>query len=258
MSVSGHAFSPVGGRVVGAVSVLSRFPVKSTAGETVASAVVDRRGLLHDREWGAYTSDGGIASGKTTRRFRRVDGLMRWRSAMAAVGGPSETMPLLHSPDGTTYPVEDPAASVALSRAFGQPLTLRRETTVSHHDESGVHLVTTSSIRRVEELVGARIDPRRLRTNILLDTAGTGFLEDDWTGADLAVGPDVVLRLGPGMPRCVMADQPQAGVGAEPRMLRALGRAHAVLLGLQAHVVRVGEISLGDEATLMPPSAMAG
>jgi len=48
------------------------------------SVAVDNRGLLHDREWAAYTSDGGIASGKTTRRFRRVDGLFE----LALHGGP--------------------------------------------------------------------------------------------------------------------------------------------------------------------------
>lgn len=91
---------------------------------------------------------------------------------------------------------------------------------------------------------------RRLRANIVLDTEGSGFLEDAWLGGELALGPDVVLRLGPGMPRCVMVDQPQADVPAGPPMLRTLGRVHGVLLGLQAHVLQTGAISLGDTARL--------
>lgn len=113
-----------------------------------------------------------------------------------------------------------------------------------------VHLVTTSSIRRVEQLVGGRVDDRRLRANIVLDTEGIGFVEDTWTGGELVLGPEVVLRLGPGMPRCVMVDQPQADVLAGPPALEALGRTHAVMLGLQAHVVRTGAISIGDTARL--------
>jgi len=242
--------APAGGTVVGTVSQLARFPVKSTAGESLSSAAVGDRGLLHDREWAVYTADGGIASGKTTRRFRKVAGLMSWRSTGAPADAFDAELPALHSPDGVTYPGDEPAAAEALSRAFGQPLTLRRETTVRHHDECGVHLVTTSSIRRIEQLVDGRVDARRLRANIVVDTGGIGFEEDAWIDGDLALGAEVVLRLGPGMPRCVMVDQSQADVHAEPPVLRALGRTHAVLLGLQAHVIRTGTISIGDPARL--------
>jgi len=239
-----------GGMAVGIVSLLCRFPVKSTAGEFLSSAAVVDRGLRHDREWAVYTADGGIASGKTTRRFRKVEGLMSWRSTVPPAPAAGGELPALRSPDGDTYRVDDPAAAKALSRAFGQPLKLRRESAVRHHDECGVHLVTTSSIRRVEQLVGGRLDVRRLRANLLLDTEGTGFLEDAWTDAELAVGPEVVLRLGPGMPRCVMLDQVQADVPAEPPALKALGRTHDVLLGLQSDVIRPGMISIGDTARL--------
>ncbi len=233
---------------VGVVAGLGRFPVKSTAGESLSLARVTDRGLRHDREWAAYTADGGIASGKTTRRFRKVEGLMRWQSQVPAGGD----VPTLLSPDAEPYRVDDPAASAALTRAFGQSLTLRRETTTSHHDECGVHLVTTSSVRRAEELVGGRVDARRLRANIVLDTDGTGFLEDDWLGGELALGPNVVLRLGQGMPRCVMVDQPQAGLPAGPPVLRTLGRAHETVLGVQASVTRPGVIALGDTVRLLP------
>lgn len=242
--------APAGGTVVGTVHLLGRFPVKSTAGEALPAATVSRRGLLYDREWAAYTADGGIASGKTTRRFRKLEGLMHWRSTMAAADESGRVLPALHSPDGGTYRVDEPAAAEALSRAFGQPLTLRRETTIRHHDECAVHVVTTSSIRRVEQLVGGRVDVRRLRANIVLNTAGTGFVEDAWTDGELTLGSEVVLRLGASMPRCVMIDQPQADVPAGPPALRALGRTHDVLLGLQAHVIHTGTISIGDPARL--------
>lgn len=92
------------GASVGSVVALSRFPVKSTAGESLSSALIRYRGLLHDREWAAYTADGGIASGKKTRRFRKVDGLMSWVSDVPGGG----QLPLLHSPDGDSYRAEGP------------------------------------------------------------------------------------------------------------------------------------------------------
>lgn len=235
-----------GPAVVGTVGALARYPVKSTAGQALSVAAVSKRGLDGDREWAAYTPDGGMASGKTSQRFRKVDGLLGWRSTLGTSDGPPE----LHSPDGASYPVDDPAASEALVRAFGQPLELRYAP-MRAHDECGVHLVTTSALRRVQELVAGPLDARRLRANIVLDTEGEGFVEDDWIGADLAIGPRVVLRLGVGMPRCRMVDLPQAGVAADAPMLQALGRHHDVALGLQADVMRTGTISVGDQARLL-------
>ena len=233
--------------VVGRVGALSVFPVKSTAGESVRSARVTERGVVGDREWAVYTADGGIGSGKTSRRFRKIEGLLAWRSA--APSDP-DAVPSVHAPDGQVYRVDDPAASLALSEAFGQALELRREGDVPHHDDCPVHLVTTSSLREVERVVGAPVAARRSRANIVLETDGDGFVEDAWEGADLVIG-EVVLRLGPGMPRCVMVDMPQAGVRADPPVLKALGSAHDVLLGLQASVLRPGTISLGDEARVV-------
>lgn len=230
---------------VGQVGRLARYPVKSAAGQRLTEAPVDARGLVHDRVWAVYTADGGIASGKTSRRFRRVEGLLQWQAS----AGPAE-VPELASPDGEVHRVDDPAASAALTRALGQPLQLRREGAAAHHDDCGVHVVTTSSLRRLEQLVGGPVDPSRLRANVVLDTAGTGFLEDGWEGAELALGAEVVLRLGPGMPRCVMVDQPQRDVAAEPGVLRALGRAHDTELGLQAEVLRPGTVRVGDRARL--------
>lgn len=196
-----------------------------------------------------HTADGGIVSGKTTRRFRRVDGLMDWLSGVPA----GDRLPTLQSPDGDTYRVDDPAASEALTRAFGRPLTLCPETRIRHHDECGVHLVTTSAICRVEQLIGGGLDVRRLRANIVLATQGSGFLEDAWTGGELALGPEVVLRLGAGMLRCVIVDQPQADVPSGAPLPATLGRIHDVLLGLQAQVVRTGTIS-----SVTPPDSRSG
>lgn len=233
---------------IGRVVALSRFPVKSTAGESLSSVIVDARGFSHDREWAMYLSDGGIVSGKTTRRFRKVDRAMLWRSSLRTDEGLDR--PLLHAPDGASYWVEDPDAAAALSAAFGRPVTLRTETTTRHHDESGVSVVTTSAIRQVEQHVGAHIDRARLRANIVLETEGTGFVEDDWIGSTLAIG-EVALTLGPGMPRCVMLDQPQSGVPTvQPPILKTIGAVHNVLLGLQASVHRTGRLSLGAQARL--------
>ena len=237
---------------VGTVQALYRYPVKSTAGQSLSSAELTEQGLRHDRGWAAYCDDGGIASGKRTRRFRPVIGLMGWRSRVEA----DDDVPVLISPEAVEYRVGDPAASTALTAAFGQRLLLRSESTIQHHDESPLHLLTTSSLAAVEGLVGAAIDHRRFRANIIVDTGvEPKFLEDDWTGAELAVGSDVVLHVGPGMPRCVMVDQAQAGVTADPKILKSLGAQHETELGLQARAGCIGTLRVGDVVILRRAAA---
>ncbi|MCQ1945844.1 MOSC domain-containing protein [Arthrobacter sp. zg-Y1116] len=231
---------------VGSVQALYRYPVKSTAGQALRASTVTDRGLQHDRRWAVYTDDGGIASGKRTRRFRPVPGLMQWSSRIED----SETAPLLLSPEGRQYRVDDPAASRALSAAFGRELTLRPETAVRHHDETPLHLVTTSSLAALEGLAGA-VDERRFRANIVIDTGSRpAFCEDRWVGAELVLGGEVILCLGEGMPRCVMIDQAQAGVPAERKALKLLGAHHSAEFGLQAHAVQTGKLRVGDVVTL--------
>ncbi len=236
---------------MGRIQALYRYPVKSTSGQSLRSAEVTQEGLRNDRRWAAYTRDGGIASGKRTRRFRPVAGLMNWASTAEDDGG----MPILRSPEGVLYRVDDPAASEALSAAFGQELSLRPENTVQHHDESPLHVLTTSSLAAVSNLAGAVIDHRRFRANIIVDTgAEPEFLESGWLGAELRVGSVVILRIEAGMPRCTMVDQHQARVTAGPRVLKTLGAHHETSFGLQARALGLGMIHIGDLVTLSHPA----
>ena len=234
--------------MVGTVLSLSRYPVKSMAGERLQQAEVDARGLVGDRSWATYTAEGFIGSGKSTRRFRRVDELLSLRAWLGDDG-----VPRVVFPDDSEHRADDPAAAHALTALLRQPLQLRHEADVSHHDDSPVHLVTTAALRRLEQASGAPVDVARFRANLVLDVDGVGFVEDDWQGRELALGPDVVLRLGPAMPRCVMVglEQPPVGLAEDGRLLKTLGRVHDVEFGLQAFVVRGGALRVGDRAALL-------
>ncbi|MFF5212218.1 MOSC domain-containing protein [Streptosporangium sp. NPDC000396] len=240
---------------VSQVAELARYPVKSMGGERLTRARFTSDGVAGDRRWAVYTADGGIGSGKTTRRFRRVDGLLTLRARLdeppAAAPGDGE-VPLMVFPDGREYRADDPAAGQVLSTLLGRPLQLRRQSSVQHHDEAPVHLVTTAAVRKLEQLLGEPVDVARFRANIVLEAEGVGFIEDDWQGRHLTIGDQVELCLGPGMPRCVMVGMPQPHdrLGPDARLLKLLGHAHQVRFGLQASVVRGGIVQRGDLAVL--------
>jgi len=230
---------------VGRVLSIARYPVKSMGGESLERVEVTPRGLAGDRAWAVRTADGRLGSGKTMARFRRVDGLLDLGARLTDGG------PVIDLPDGSTYAVADPATAQRLSALLGQPLTLHpEEPGKPHHDDSPVHLVTTASVRRLGELVGAPVDVRRLRPNLVLDVAGSGFVEDGWRGRRLEVGAEVLLRLGEPMTRCAMVNAAQPGLPHDPRLLRTLAAEHDLELGLQVTVERRGGIAVGNPVRL--------
>ena len=216
--------------------------MKSISGEGLDRADITPRGVAGDRQWAVRTPDGGIGSGKTTRRFRRVDGLLEFRAVLAG------TVPVVEFPDGRRLSADDPAVEEELSTTVGRPLALRPEADVPHHDESPLHLITTSGLDRLGRTLGAPVDPARFRANVVLETDGD---EGDWTGRTLQLGPDVVVRLGPGMTRCVMVDLAQRDLPRHGRILTTLADAHHLTFGLQATVVRSGTVRQGDPARLL-------
>ncbi len=229
---------------VGRVGRLRRYPVKSLLGEELDRVHVERRGLSGDRLWSVRDPDGKLGSGKSSRRFRAMDGLLE---LSARYDGDT---PVLELADGRTVRGDDPDVDVALSAHVGRGVTLGREAEVSHFDDGPVHLVTTSSLRALERAHGSPVDVRRLRPNVVVETAGDGFVEDDWVGRRVALGADVVLEITATMPRCVMVTLAQRDLPADRGLLQSVTGANDMSVGVVADVVRSGALAVGDEVRL--------
>lgn len=247
------------GRVVGRVGELHRYPVKSLGGERPRRVEVDTRGVVGDRLWAVVDKDGRLGSGKTTRRFRRMPGLLDLRATYDG------EVPVVAFPDGRSWRGDDPEVHVALSRHVGRQVRLERESSVAHVDEGPVHVVTTASLAAASG--GRPLDGRRPRANLVLDTAAmnedallrgapaadadvAGFLEDDWVGRRLRVGTAELALTAP-MPRCVMIGMAQDGLPDDRAVLREVLRRHDGFLGVVADVVASGSFGIGDEVRLL-------
>lgn len=224
---------------------LHRYPVKSMAGEQVTRLDVDGRGCVGDRLWSVRTAGGKIGSGKETRRFAAVPGLLELRAAER------DGRVVVTFPDGSSCATDAADADDRLSRHLGRPLTFALETAVSHFDAGPVSLVGCASVAAVCRAAGERVDPARFRANIVLDTSRP-FVEDEWIGRRLEVGT-AVLQVSLASPRCVMVDMRTADLPAQPGNLAAIGRVNGANLGVVASVVVPGSVSVGDTAALAPP-----
>lgn len=225
--------------MAGRVLELWRYPVKSLVGERLDAARVGARGLEGDRLWAVQDPDGKLGSGKSTRRFRRMDGLLELASSYDG------DVPVVAFPDGRELRGDD-GLDAALAAHVGRPVSLAREDAVSHFDEGPVHLVTTASLAAVSTAFGRDVAPRRVRPNVLVDTGpAEGFLEDGWIGREVAIGDEVVVAVRSGMPRCVMVGLPQVALPREPRLLRTIVEANDAQLGVVCDVVRGGTVQVG-------------
>jgi uncharacterized protein YcbX len=227
--------------VVATVAELWRYPVKSLLGEQVDHVEVDERGVLGDRLFAVTDHGGKLGSGKTSQRFRRLDGLFELR----AHGNAAD--PLVTLPDGRELPVGDPELDAFLSTRYGDELRVARESAVTHHDAAPLHLLTTSSIRWLaERLPASAVDRRRFRPNVLLDGGATAeLLEDTWVGSRFALG-STVIRVRARTDRCVMTTNAQSELPQDSAILRAVTELNDTFLGVFADVERPGTVRVDD------------
>lgn len=224
-------------RRIGSVSKLWRYPVKSMLGEACERMALDSHGVQGDRLFAIRDADGKRGSGKTTHRFRHIEGLFAFRAVRDEVV----------FPDGRRMACDDPAIHEALSTALALPVTLAREDGTSHLDSGPVHLVTTASLRWLQALLpDSRIDERRFRPNIVVDVPGEAPVEQGWLGKTLRIGDSVRLRVSDFTERCQMTTFAQSDLPADPRVLKRIGRDANLRFGVYAEVLAPGTIACGD------------
>jgi MOSC domain-containing protein len=220
---------------------LWRYPVKSMLGEEREHLDINERGVEGDRLFAVRDRDGKFGSGKTTRRFRKIDGLFGFSAAY------DHDVPSILFPDGRRIRGNDPNVHAALSDALGESVTLVREADISHLDAGPLHLVTTASLAWLRAVLpDAQVDDRRFRPNILIDVAGETQVERVWLGKTICIGDEVRLRVRDLTERCVMVGLPQVDLPDDPRVLRELGRHAGPHFGVYAEVITPGRVNRGD------------
>lgn len=236
------ARSAVPGSVqVGVVAELWRYPVKSLGGERVEALPCGPGGAAGDRRWAVVGVDGKPGSGKSTRRFRRMPGLLSMAAATDASGSVWITFA-----DGTRRRVEDPGTEEALGRVVGEEVRLAEGGPDEHLDDSPLHLVTTAELAALaRRLPDASIAVRRFRPNVVVDAPDAPAL----VGRTLRVG-DALVHVRARAARCVMVTMAQPALPFVPRVLSTIEDELEGCFGVYATVERPGTLRPGDALTL--------
>ncbi|MEM7501075.1 MAG: MOSC domain-containing protein [Pseudomonadota bacterium] len=231
--------------VCASVAKLFVYPVKSMQGEARTSLALDQRGCVDDRLFAVRDANGKLGSGKTTRRFRRVEGLIDCQAFSRGRGV------MVRFTDGTELDDDDPTMDERLSAAFGQDVALSREDEVSHFDAGAVHIVCQSEIEALASLMpDAQCVERRFRPNIVVSRAAEAPLAD-WVGKTIQLGRDVVLRVDANTERCRMVSMEQPELCSAPEILRTLVEQRDVAFGIYAEVLQGGSITLGEDVRFL-------
>lgn len=246
--------APTGTELV--IEQLWRYPVKSLGGERVQASLASPRGLLGDRLWAVQDADGKLGSGKNSRRFRRMLGLLDL-TARYPVEPESECIepPVVVGPEGTEYPVAAGSADQFLRAHLAAPdLQVRREREISYFDEVPLSLIGTATLAWLSaQLPGIEIEPRRFRPNLVVRT-DRPFVEESWLGrpARIGRGPNALATVFDRvLERCVMVGMAQPGLTESGSVLKRLGQREdrPLCLALGGHIADDGIVRVGD--TLM-------
>jgi uncharacterized protein len=225
------------------VVAVRRFPVKSMGGELLDRVEVVRDGLVGDRGWAVYGADGKLASGKHSRRFRRMDPVFELTARRDADGAT-----LVRLPNGSELRAGDAGTDERLSEHFGEPVRLGLESDVMHQDAAPVSIVGTATLSELgrHEGDGRPMDPRHLRANVVVETE-VPYAEESWIGRDVTIG-GARVRVSEPIERCRMVGIAQVGLRERSGMLLAISHHHGLMAGIYASVLTPGWLSPGDLA----------
>lgn len=235
------------GRPVGRVVGLWRYPVKSMAGEALREVDAGWHGLTGDRRW-AFIRSGVTQSGFPWFTLRQRPDLNHYHPSFVEPARPDKSPTVVRTPSGATFDVTDPALATELC-ADGVRL-IRQDRGV--FDTFPLSVITTRTIDRLGETVGARLDVRRFRPNILVEAdAGTPFAEDEWVGRVLRIG-GMRMRVDKRDGRCVVITIDPVTTERNPAILRAVARDRQGCLGVYGTIVEPGRIAVNDSVLIGP------
>ena len=231
-------------RVVGRVAAVWRYPVKSMGAEPLEAAEVSWHGVAGDRRW-AFIREGMVRSGFPWLTIRDLPAMGLYRPRFAQPERPDGSATLVRTPSGAELDVVDPALAAELGHGAR---VIKQDRGV--FDTLPLSLITTQTLAGLGALVGAPLDVRRFRPNLLIDAPDGGpFPEDAWVGSVLRIG-GARVRVDKRDQRCVVVDVDPATARRDPAVLRTIARQREACLGVYGSTVQPGTVQIGDEVAL--------
>jgi len=260
--------------VVGKIESLWRYPVKSMRGEEMDELFAGYPGVYGDRLFAFESSANGRGFPHFTGRDQRQ--MIRYRARfrnpekaarpvnlseaekLGSGANPisadvSELMIDVETPDGKTFPIDDPALidNLRVNIDGNHELTLLRSDKAIT-DCRPLSIVAVQTAKTLGEETGVAVDKRRFRANVYVDLISSeGFAENRFVGRSLRIGSKVIVAILQRDARCMMITLDPDTAEKTPAILKAVAQAHEGMAGVYGAVLAEGMIRKGDLVELL-------
>lgn len=223
-------------------------------GEELPELFLSFSGVRGDRLFAFHSSASREDFPYFTAREQRE--MLRYRPTFRPTNkAGDEAMIDVGTPSRETFRIDDPALLDRLRRGVDPKhgLTLMRSDRPLT-DAYPISVFSLQTVAKLSEETGAVWDKRRFRANIYLDCPGAaGFIENEFVGRSLRVGPEAVIAIVQRDTRCVMINLDPDTTEMAPALLKTVAQAHGGNAGVYGNVLVEGPIRKGDAVQLLDP-----
>jgi len=235
--------------VVGQLVSLRRFPVEPLGGETPNEVAIRGAGAVGDRAFELAESDGGAALS-----WRTAPELLLYaaRYLEDLVTQDLENWARVRLPGGREFAISDPEWIADVSRRLGRSVALRPAAESGREARAGrLHLVTRATVRFVDRVYGASVEPRFQRANFVVDlTGGKAFEEDEWIGRQIRIGDTLCDVVGPSR-ECIAIPAGSEKPAGDVTMVEGLLKVRGGVVGLEVRVAKGQRIRVADPVAIV-------
>jgi uncharacterized protein YcbX len=231
--------------ILGHISALFRYPVKSMACEPLESATLGWHGIDGDRRLALQRI--GNHTGMPWLTASRLPELLLYTPLCR--DAQSEIPTHVRTPDGRELPAFGDELAADIERRCGAPVQMMR---LRHgiFDETPVSVIAVDTIHEISRLAGVKPDVRRFRPNILVRLLKPGVLqEDEWVGGTLSLGaaddaPAIAVTMRD--ERCAMLNIDPDTAALNTEVMKTVVRLNQNNAGVYATVTRPGRLAVGQ------------
>jgi uncharacterized protein len=234
--------------LIGKIAEISRYPVKSFAGERLDTCIIDTYGLYGDRFCAFYDeTKEGWDSFFTARDIPKM---LSYKAELVHKGV------RITSPDGRTFNWNEDLLSEI------QRYTKRKVSMLDYKaahpenanlmsvDTASVLIITDDTLRKLEAIWGKGLDQRRFRPNLIVSLDQNSISEKDWIGKRLKIG-STELQVDIYCQRCSMITLDPVTLERDTTLLKKVNEHFNLYFGVYASVIKTGQIQVGDKVYLV-------
>jgi uncharacterized protein YcbX len=238
--------------LIGRISEINRYPVKSFSGESLQTSKIEAYGLYGDRSH-AFIDETkeGWEKYFTARHTAKMLGYR----AKLIDGGSQEKFPAVSvtTSDGRVFSWNKDLLTEI--QAYSQKKLSMIDYKPSNLDllavdTGSILIITDHTLRKLESIWGKRLDQRRFRANLIVSLDEHSLNESDWIGKRLSIG-NAELQVDSYCQRCSMITIDPDTLEHDPSLLKKVNQEMNLNFGVYASVRKTGQINVGEKVYLL-------